>query len=112
MKTKHGVFFGFAVILAAAIFTLVGCDNSAGGGSGGGDVSTSGRLTITGIPSEYNGSYIVATDASGNDLIAVDSVNMDEQTLYAVKISNGTATLKVYRATGNGSIESYNGAAL
>jgi uncharacterized lipoprotein YehR (DUF1307 family) len=27
MKTKHGVFIGFAVIALAAIFTLAGCDN-------------------------------------------------------------------------------------
>jgi hypothetical protein len=28
MKRKHGIFFGFAVLLMTAIFTLVGCDNS------------------------------------------------------------------------------------
>jgi hypothetical protein len=32
MKKKHGVFFGFAVLLIAAIFTLAGCDNGTGGG--------------------------------------------------------------------------------
>jgi hypothetical protein len=31
MKKKHGVFFGFAVVLIAAVFTLAGCDNGGGG---------------------------------------------------------------------------------
>jgi hypothetical protein len=31
MKKKHGIFFGFAVILFAAIFTIAGCGNPAGG---------------------------------------------------------------------------------
>jgi Zn/Cd-binding protein ZinT len=31
MKKRHGVFFGFAVLLITAIFTLVGCDNGGGG---------------------------------------------------------------------------------
>jgi hypothetical protein len=35
MKKKHGVFFGFAVLLIAAIFTLTGC-----GDSGTGDPTT------------------------------------------------------------------------
>ena len=32
MKKKHGVFFGFAVLLITAIFTWAGCDNDGGGG--------------------------------------------------------------------------------
>jgi hypothetical protein len=39
MKTKHGLFFGFAVLLAAAMFFPMGCDNSSDGGGGGGDSS-------------------------------------------------------------------------
>jgi hypothetical protein len=30
MKKKHGVFFGFAVVLITAIFTVAGCDNNDG----------------------------------------------------------------------------------
>ena len=30
MKKRHGVFFGFAVLLITAIFTLAGCDNGGG----------------------------------------------------------------------------------
>ena len=33
MKKRHGVFFGFAVLLITAIFTLAGCDNGSGGGT-------------------------------------------------------------------------------
>jgi Zn/Cd-binding protein ZinT len=32
MKKRHGVFFGFAVLLITAIFTLAGCDNNGGDG--------------------------------------------------------------------------------
>jgi hypothetical protein len=39
MKTKHGIFFGFAVMLAAAIFTFAGCEND--GGSSGSDSGSS-----------------------------------------------------------------------
>jgi hypothetical protein len=31
MKKRHGVFFGFAVLLITAIFTFTGCDNNSGG---------------------------------------------------------------------------------
>jgi hypothetical protein len=31
MKKRHGVFFGFAVLLITAIFTMAGCDNSGSG---------------------------------------------------------------------------------
>jgi hypothetical protein len=31
MKKKHGVFFGFAVLMTAAIFTLTGCSDTGGG---------------------------------------------------------------------------------
>jgi hypothetical protein len=30
MRKRHGVFFGFAVLLITAIFTVTGCDNSGG----------------------------------------------------------------------------------
>jgi Zn/Cd-binding protein ZinT len=33
MKKRHGVFFGFAVLLITAIFTLAGCDTGGGGGN-------------------------------------------------------------------------------
>jgi hypothetical protein len=40
MKKKHGVFWGFAVLLMTAIFTLFGCTNPAGGGGNRGGNST------------------------------------------------------------------------
>jgi fibronectin type 3 domain-containing protein len=36
MKTKHGLFFGFAVLALTAMFALTGCDNPSSGGGGGG----------------------------------------------------------------------------
>jgi hypothetical protein len=35
MKKKHGTFFGFAVLLIAAMFTVAGCDTGNGPGGGG-----------------------------------------------------------------------------
>jgi hypothetical protein len=105
MKTKHGIFFGFAVMLAAAIFTLSGCDHTGGGGGGGnggdGNVSTDGKLTVTGIPAEYNDLYIVALiDFHPEMLMLVGAesiVSISGQKVNAVKISGGSATLKVYQ---------------
>jgi hypothetical protein len=121
MKTKHGIFFGFAAMLAAAIFTLAGCPTDGGGGNGGngdnggngGNVpTTNGSLTITGISSEHNGKYVVAMKypASQNDymLMAVENiVSVSEEKVTAARITNGTATLKVYKAGMNGSVEGY-----
>jgi hypothetical protein len=36
MKTKHGILFGFAVLLVVAIFSLSSCGDGAGGGGGSG----------------------------------------------------------------------------
>jgi cellulose 1,4-beta-cellobiosidase len=43
MKKRHGLFFGFAVLALAAIFTLAGCDNLAGGDDGGNSGVNSGN---------------------------------------------------------------------
>jgi hypothetical protein len=46
MKRKLGFFFGFAVLLVAAIFTEAGCNNGGGGGGGNTDPKS---ITITGL---------------------------------------------------------------
>jgi hypothetical protein len=43
MRKRHGVFFGFAVLLITAIFTLAGCDTNGGDDGGGGDSSSTGQ---------------------------------------------------------------------
>jgi uncharacterized repeat protein (TIGR02543 family) len=47
MKRKHGVFFGFAVMIITAIFTLTGCDNGTGGGGGNGNGDSDGPFTVS-----------------------------------------------------------------
>jgi hypothetical protein len=68
------------------------------------NVSTNGKLTVTGIPSEYNGSYVIAmlgSDREGLKLGAVEGIiDLSQQKVTAARISNGTATLKVYKAVG------------
>jgi hypothetical protein len=45
MKKKQAVFFGFAVLLLAAIFTINGCNTGTGGGTGGS--TAAGTVTYT-----------------------------------------------------------------
>ncbi|MDR0321776.1 MAG: hypothetical protein LBI28_09755 [Treponema sp.] len=58
------------------------------------NIPTAGRLTITGIPNEYNGKYICASN--GWDLIAADSFKINMIGGNAGLISNGTVTLNVW----------------
>jgi hypothetical protein len=60
--------------------------------------STNGRLTITGIPSEYNGYYAYSFDNEYH-LYAADNIyaSGNYYFIYAGRISSGSVTLKVWR---------------
>jgi hypothetical protein len=80
MKTKHGIFFGFAVMLAAAVFTLAGCGNP---GSGGGS-----SVTYTGTA---NGSKYELTITKAAAKAAYTPQPEDDYVLQmGSKISSGT----------------------
>ncbi|MDR2482724.1 MAG: hypothetical protein LBD08_03730 [Treponema sp.] len=85
---KHGLFFGFAVILAAAIFSisLAGCPTDSDDGD---DPNT---LTITGI-SGITGSKVVAvlSPAGEQNMTAWGSGD----------ISNGKAVIQLKKAVNN-----------
>jgi hypothetical protein len=72
-------------------------------GDNGGDVpTTNGGLTITGIPEKYNGKYIYTTGAFAvnnptEGLYAMESIQWSERKATLAKISNGSATLNVYK---------------
>jgi hypothetical protein len=53
MNKKHGLFVGFAVLLAAAIFTLAGCDTGTGGDTGTEWVDAYTSATQQGTGSKY-----------------------------------------------------------
>jgi hypothetical protein len=60
MKRKHGVFFSFAVLLIAAIFTLAGCDT--GGSSGDDPIQIETAAQFNEIRNNLGGHYILAND--------------------------------------------------
>jgi hypothetical protein len=82
---------------------LAGCDT----GSGGGGLSTSGKLTITGI-SSYNGKYAYAMTASGTSVICAQATSASAASAKPVLISNGQVVLSVYESNGF-NLASYSG---
>ena len=99
-----------AVMAAALIFGMIfiGCDRS-GGGSG--TTGSGGILTLTDIPSEYNGMY--AFLFAGNDdmdfLFGGNSINMTSETFTGTRISDGTARLPMWITISDGSTSRYTG---
>jgi hypothetical protein len=75
--------------------------------------STSGSLTITGLGA-YNGKWVFAgadlNDNYDNVLLACDGGDDKTEKVYLTKITNGSATLKVWKSANDGeSLLSYNG---
>jgi hypothetical protein len=88
MNKKHSLYFGIAVLLLAAIFTLAGCDN---GNSGGG----TSRETFTSSDTAGNTYIVVITGGDSYELTIKDS-NGNVQTTStgeAVMNEGGTYTL-------------------
>jgi hypothetical protein len=90
MKTKHGLFFGFAVLLVAAIFSLTGCPTEDDDDGGGGNTititleklsDTSFSITldnVTWIPSDPGGAYVnVFLDVLDMDACVLDYTDPD-----------------------------------
>jgi hypothetical protein len=107
MNKKRGIFFGFAVLLTAAIFTFAGCgdifDSSSKGDDDDDSTSNSGNngstapsapstLTITGIPAEHNGKFVAAFDSEEAPTI----VALADNTGKAQQIKNRSVTLSVF----------------
>jgi hypothetical protein len=61
MKKKHGVFFGVAVLMIAATFTLAGCDNPVGG-----DDDHNGGVDWTSHNADYS---ILVRNNTGKELV-------------------------------------------
>jgi hypothetical protein len=99
MKRKHGTFFGFAVLLVAAIVTLAGCDTGTGGGSG---------ITPVEIePEELVGNWVGTVNYQGHSYNA--TVTISNLTQWSISIpslsynasgtysfTGGVATLTTY----------------
>jgi hypothetical protein len=98
---------GIVVIAAVIGFAMTACDDS-GGGTTLTVGTTDGKLTITGLAAAYNGKYVLANGSPGEySLVAADAIATNG-TLTAKEISNGSATLKVWKGTGD-TLGNYNG---
>ena len=93
---------GIAVLIAV-VLVFAGCDNgstSSSSSSKGNAPSTNGKLTITGIPSEYNGKYAYAFgwDDDTGDIAVWGAKGADTSTfvIYGEKVSSGKVTTKVW----------------
>jgi len=96
----------FGIIALAAIigFSMAACEEDEAGENKLIVNETSGRLTITGIPAQYNGKWIVGIGSIGLDdsgLSAANGFQPDKDTRYRLKgvqIANGSATLKIWKS--------------
>ena len=77
MKKRHGVFFGFAVLLITAIFTLAGCDTS-----------------TNGKPDIFEGTWIGTGERQGATMVAANGSYTEA--FNSTEIIKGT-----YSVTGN-----------
>ena len=103
-------FYIFAILVL--VLALVACDNGDKNENGNKKVvnETSGRLTITGIPSKFNGKWIMGQIYSGVGIILFAGNGFTEDLLIVkgVQIEDETATLKVWKAENN-SRDNYTG---
>jgi hypothetical protein len=90
MKRNHVFFFGFAVLLLAAMFTAAGCDD--------GDISSS-TLTIANL-GNWNGSYVLAIYDINDDTSLMGFApgsNGKYSDVTMPKITGGSATLEIWQ---------------
>jgi hypothetical protein len=104
MKTKHGLFFGFAVLALAAIFTLAGCGDNGDPSSppfippGGG-----GETTVPGVPAG------VTATAQSSSSISVTWNSVSGATSYEVYYEIGSSTTKNLAGTVSGTSYTHTG---
>jgi hypothetical protein len=95
---------GIAVMLAAIAFSIAACDDGSGSGGGGGGGSGGGKtLTITDIPSQYNGMYASAIvyEKNGSNHLWGNAPNNYGTPALRVLISNGKVTLPLWQLNPN-----------
>jgi len=90
---------GLIAFAAVIGLTMVSCgggdggDNENGNGNGNGN---GGTLTVTGIPSEYNGKYAVYASNDQPYLVGAQNINANTGEVTAVQIGNGSVSLPVW----------------
>jgi hypothetical protein len=118
MKTKHGILFGFAILFAAAIFTLSSCGDGAGGGyklvvqNSSGETTSVQKGGSVSLYLENNGEQVQEWDASFDSsttpsstntmLTKTQASNPPYKTSYSLSVGNDetAATLKIVTSVG------------
>jgi hypothetical protein len=97
MKKRHGVFFGFAVLLITAIFTLAGCDTDGSSNDGFapslGNITSDGKVTdvaASGVGINYTADFPHFYDDDYNKTLLSDVIPNS-----SVKITNGKLTIRL-----------------
>jgi predicted small secreted protein len=84
---------GIIALLALIAFSMAACDDDGGGGG-----NTAGTFVVTDIPADFNGKYVAFTAEKYNlILIGCQSVNMATGTVTLVQISNGKASIPMWK---------------
>jgi hypothetical protein len=96
----------FYKLLAIAMVAVIGFSFTACGIIGGGS------FTLTGIPAKSNGKYAIvyaAKDDASLVLVGVQAVNKVSKSVTLSPISNGNATVPLWKVNKNGSMTRYSG---
>jgi len=104
MKSKKFLLVLLVMVLAFGIVGCGGDDKDDDGIPGGG------TLTLTGIPSEYNGKYAVFMGETDEAMIIGAKSLSGPTSGKAAKISGGSVTLTLWIVTGETDIKAYKGA--
>ena len=102
IEAKNLRFLAIALLVLAMVFSVVSCSNDATtGGPGGNGPGDGPAVTVTGIPSRYNGQYGHWSTITGNEFPR--SINQ------AIQISNGRVTMPSMQMLGPNEIYYGNG---
>jgi Zn/Cd-binding protein ZinT len=93
MKKKHGIFFGFAVLLITAMFTWVGCDND----SGSKENTDPKVIKITGMGTAGTEGFIVGLFSTMPEIAEnpEDQEEPENEITGSGKASNGVVTIEL-----------------
>jgi hypothetical protein len=96
MKTAFKL-VGIITIMAVIGFSMAACDNG-GDDNQGHDNQGQGTFTLTGIPSEYNGKYILFRGYNGEGEVRgfQSAVNTSTGLVNLVPISSGSASIPLW----------------
>jgi hypothetical protein len=104
MNKKHSLYFGVAVLLLAAIFTLAGCGDDGGGGTTTETFTSSaaGKTYILVISGGNSYTLTIRDDTSGAEQKSAGDATLSEGGVYSLTSDNEGAVPFMVSTTGNG----------